>query len=114
MSISCFLVLATAVLGLYRGTIFQRGNPIPYIGKMVNLNEGNSYAKVFADEDIYISRIRDKKLIGHIENAYKVTFIEQLGSAYLFVSDEKSVIAKTEIYWRNYLVWELTIQALNS
>ena len=47
------------------------------------------------------------ELIKHIEDAYKVTFRDQMGSAGFFISEEKSIIAEVEVYWSYYLVWEL-------
>ena len=112
ITLSCFLILTIAVLVFYRGVIFQRGNPLPYFGKMFALKDGNQYSIVFDDEDIYLTRNRNSEhdeMIAHIESIYEVSFIEQMGSTYLFKSEEKSVIASTEIYWSKYLVWELTI-----
>jgi hypothetical protein len=110
IAISCFLVLVVAVLFLFRGAIFQRGNPLPYVSKMFTMNDNNPYEKVFDDGSVYITRSADNNdLVRHIENAYEVTFSEQMGSAYFFGSDEKSIIAETEIYWRKYQVWEITI-----
>ena len=111
ISISVLFVLAVAVFALYWGVIFQRGNPIPYLSKMRRLNKGNPYAKVFTDKNTYISRIGEweQKLTKHIEETYSVKFIEQMGSVYRFESKEKLLLASSEIYWKNYLVWDLSI-----
>ena len=107
----CFLLLAIAVFAFYSGAVFQRGNPLPYLSKMIALRETNRFAKVFADEEIYLSRTGDyDALIKYIESAHDVTFAERMGSAFFFHSDDKSLIASTEIYWRNYLVWEIATQ----
>ena len=109
LGVACFLILAIAVFGFFSGTIFQRGNPLPYVSKMFTLNDNNPYAKVFDNEDIYLARLGQyDELINHIETAYKVTFIEQMGSAFIFNSDEEQIIVSSEIYWRNYQVWVLT------
>ena len=111
VTLSCFLVLAVAAFVLYSGTIFQRGNPLPYVSKMFALNDRNQYSKVFEDQGIYITRNGNcDALIKQIESTYGVTYTEQLGSAYLFKSENKSIIASTEIYWGRYTVWELAIQ----
>lgn len=107
--IVCFILLAACFTVIYRGTIFQRGNPLPYISKMVTLNDGHPYAKVFADKDIYIARNTgdNDALIKYIESAYDVTFFEHMGSTYSFYSDEKSIFVDSEIYWKYYTVWDL-------
>ena len=114
IAITGFLTVALAVLAFYSEAVFQRGNPLPYLGKMFALNDNNPYAKVFSDGSVYITRSTDyDDLIRHIENAYEVTFVEQMGSAYFFGSAEKFIIAETEIYWRKYLVWELSTVHIN-
>ena len=112
IAITCFLAVAIAVFTLNSGGIFQRGNPLPYIGKMLALNGNHSYAKVFDDGNVYITRSTDNDdLIRYIENTYGVAFTEQMGSAYFFSSVDHSIVAETEVYWRNYRVWELAIRA---
>jgi hypothetical protein len=109
-TIIIFLVIGI-VFAVYSRAIFQRGNPIPYIGKMFTLNSKNPYQKVFFDEDVYITRNDDyDELIRHIEETYNVSLLEQMGYSYFFGSDEKSISASAEIYWKYYLVWQLTIQ----
>jgi hypothetical protein len=47
-----------------------------------------------------------------MEAAYNVTFVEQMGSAFVFRSNDSGkagLIASTEIYWKNYLVWDIAI-----
>jgi len=113
IAISCFLVLAIAILVFYRGTIFQRGNPLPYISKMFTLSDSNQYSKVFDDKDIYLTRSGSSNyddLITHIESTWKVTFIEQMGSTLMFKSEDINIFASTEVYWSKYIVWELTFQ----
>ena len=111
IAISCFFALIIAVFVFYSGAIFQRGNPLPYVSKMFALNDSNHYVKVFDNEDVYITRSNNGgEMIKYIESAYAVTFTEQMGSAYSFNSDDKTVIASTEIYWGKYLVWDIEIQ----
>ena len=112
ITVSCFLVLVAILLLLYGGAIFQRGNPIPYVGKMFMLSDSNRYSRVFENQGVYIARVgNNAELIKHIESSYSVVFKEQLGSAYMFKSDEESLvydyIAEIEVYWRYYMVWEI-------
>jgi len=107
----CIIVLVIVVFFFYSGAIFQRGNPLPYMSKMVTLSDDNQFAKVFADADIYLSRNSNyDELIKHIESTFGVTFSERMGSAYIFNSDNTAVFASTEIYWRYYMVWEIEVQ----
>ena len=112
-TISCFLGLAVGVFFFYSDAIFQRGNPLPYVSKMLALSDSEQFAKVFADADIYLSRKSGyDDLIRHIESVYDVSFAERMGSAYVFSSDDKSVVASTEVYLRKYLVWEVETQII--
>jgi hypothetical protein len=108
--ILCLSILSVAMIFFFRAPIiFQRGNPLPYVSKMLSLNKSNPYSQVFIDDDIFITKRNTDGFVGFIEAKYDVIFIDQMGSAYFFASDEKSIIADTELYWKYYLVWELTI-----
>ena len=110
LAISFILVLIISASVVYRRALFQRGNPLPYIRQMLTLRGDNQFSKVFPDKDIYLTRNSDdNELIKHIESSYEVTFSEQMGSAFLFDADDKTVIATIEVYWRKYLVWEINI-----
>ena len=113
MAILCFLVAVAVAILLYSGTIFQRGNPLPYLGKMLAISNDKPYAKVFDDANVYITKksgVLD--LIRHIEHTYDVSFEEQMGNSYFFSAQDRSIVAETEVYWRNYLVWALEIQRI--
>ena len=106
ITLICFFALIA--IFLYKDTIFQRGNPIPYVIKMFMLDDSNHYQRVFTDKDVYITKRYDfDELKKHIENTYGVTFKEQLGSGFLFNSDKRDIIVISEIYWRYYSVWEV-------
>jgi len=107
----CFLVLVAGFTVIHREAIFQRGDPLPYIGKMLTLNDHNTYSKVFADKDTYITQYTDAAVdtfCSYIENTYHVQFISQMGGDCIFHSDEQTIFADFEVYWGNYLVWDLT------
>jgi len=77
------------------------------------MNDDNPFARVFKDRDVYIiknshaDRYGSGVLVEYIENNYGVTFIERNGGNAFFVSDEITIVADIEVYWRNYSVWEL-------
>jgi hypothetical protein len=110
---SCSLVLVIAVLSFFGGAIFQRGNPLPYLAKMPALNGAAAYAKVFENEPVYMTRTDEYgELLKEIEAAYNATFVEQMGSAFIFNLNDgggAGLVASTEMYWGNYLVWEISI-----
>ena len=107
IALLCFLVLST----IHKDTIFQCGNPIPYVIKMFMLDDSNHYQRVFADKDVYITKRYDfDELKKHIEDTYGVTFKEQLGGGFLFISEKKNITVVSRIYWRYYSVWELILQ----
>ena len=113
--IICVVVLIAGFIALYKDAIFQRGNPLPYISKMITLNETNPFARVFEDQDIYVMRNSYIErygigfLVEYIETIYDVTYIEQMGSSVFFGSGEKTIIADIEVYWRYFTIWELAI-----
>jgi len=107
IALTCFL--AFAGMFAYGSDIFQRGNPVPYITKMLILNDSNHYQKVLPDKEIYITKRYDfDGLRKYIENTYDVKFDAQLGGGYSFTSDKAHILVISTIYWRYYLVWELT------
>ena len=107
IAISAFLVFAALIIFNW-GVIFQRGNPVPYIVRMLTINSANTYARVFADRNVYITRLdNNDELFRHIENTHNAKFAEQLGSGFMFDSDDRRIIVEVEIYWRYFMVWEI-------
>ena len=102
-----FLIF-TALIIFNWSVIFQRGNPLPYMIRMVTLNSTNTYASVFADRNVYITRRNNhNELFRHIENTHNAKFAEQLGSGFMFDSAERRIIVVVQIYWRYFDVWEI-------
>lgn len=103
------ILLILAFVFLFKGNIFQCGNPIPYIEKMITLDEDKKFAKVYKDKEVYITKKEEyEDLHKYIENKYKVSFLEQMGSGFIFVSYTKKIILTSEIYLKNYEVWNVT------
>ncbi len=100
------LIIMVAVFLLDRNVIFQKGNPLPYIKGMLQLND-KTYVQIQEDSPLIFITKKDKysELHKHIERNYGVLFDEQMGSGYIFRSKEKMVIVSSEIYWRYYIVW---------
>jgi len=94
-----------------KAVIFQCGNPIPYVSKMFSLDDDTAFIDVFDDKSVYITkRYNSDNLFQFVENEYGVTFTEQMGSGYIFESDTQKIVLSSQIYWRYYMVWSLTIK----
>lgn len=107
--VGILLILILILVFIFRDSIFQYGNPIPYIEKIVTLNEDKKFAKVYDDKDVYITKKEDyEDLHKYIEDKYKVSFLEQMGSGFIFVSYNENITLTGEIYLKNYEVWKVT------
>ena len=101
-------ILSASIIASKWDTIFQRGNPIPYMVAMVNLSDNNSFEAVANTDDTYITRRDDKQnLFQMIQDTYDLEYKDQLGSGYLFSDGEKNYIVASEIYWGKFTVWTL-------
>lgn len=109
--VGIILILTLILVFIFRDSIFQCGNPIPYIEKIVTLNEDKKFAKVYNNKDVYITKKEDyEDLHKYIEDKYKVSFLEQMGSGFIFVSYNENITLTGEIYLKNYEVWQVTIK----
>lgn len=100
-----FLV-SSAIVYINRAVIFQRGNPIPYLTSAMKITKNNSYVKV--TENVIISEKDDSaKLIEDFEQQMGVTYVEQMGSGYLFSNGKNNYVIESEIYWGKFTVWTL-------
>lgn len=107
-AVGVFLIITSLLVLEFRKSIFQCGNPIPYIEKIMILNEDKKFAKVYDDKDIYITlKSEYNDLHKYIERKYNVVFFEQMGSGYIFISSNKRIILSSEIYWSKYEVWKI-------
>lgn len=96
---------------IYRKTIFQCGNPIPYVAQMITLNSDKHYAKVFKDKDIYITKRNDfNEFEKYIEDSYDVKLYNHIGAEYTYISDEYKIVLTPEVYWSKYCVWKVAIE----
>lgn len=109
--IGILLIFTCILVFTFRKSIFQCGNPIPYVGKMITLNEEKEFAKVYSDKEIYITKNGDyEDLHKYIEDKYKVSFLDQMGNGFILVSYNERVILTSEVYYKNYDVWNVTIK----
>lgn len=107
--IGVIIVVLLLVLGLYNKTIFQRGNPIPYLLASTRIGVETPYVEVGNNSGIYISkRGHCPQFFEFIEKSEKVEFVEQGGSSYLFANGDNSLTVSSENYWKWFTVWQVS------
>lgn len=109
MIVAAMIVVLLLVLGLYSKTIFQRGNPLPYLLASMRICEETPYVEVGDHTGVYISKNGDcPQLFKFIEESRNVEFVEQLGSSYLFANEVDSLTVSSEVYWKWFKVWQVS------
>lgn len=105
------VIIVIATILINSSIIFQRGNPIPYLIKAVQLNEDDKIEKVFADKEIYITKRDDEDgFIEFMEKKFNSVLYTQEGSSYIFAKKDNkidTIVATDEIYFKYYRVWEI-------
>lgn len=105
---AAILLLIISFTALKWNTIFQRGNPVPYLAAAFKLSDDRGFAVVETVENVYITKRGDHQdLFRMIEDTYEVEWKDQLGSSYLFSNGEKNYMVGSEIYWGRFTVWTL-------
>lgn len=96
-------------------TLFQRGNPIPYLVAAAQLTDERTYVPVGGEPGVYIARRGDcPALFDAVEAQYGVRFVEQAGSGYVFANETTSIVVSSEIYWGHFTVWHLPTNTIES
>lgn len=116
IAIAVCCIFCIALVSLYSTVIFQRGNPIPYLIASIKLNAEIPYVQVKQtdSETVYITKrgVCDELLQLFAERS-GAEFQEQLGGTYIFFDGESKWMIESEIYWRNYTVWEIPVLIYN-
>lgn len=112
--ISSVIIVTIVILIIisYWSELFQKGNPVPYLKAIVQLDNNQTYIKLKENQkDIFITKRNNyKDFLEYLENNYDVSIYEQMGNGYIFKSDDKvEVLVTSEIYLRYYKVWTLSI-----
>jgi hypothetical protein len=109
--ITAIFIFIVITLVLNWSVIFQKGNPTPYLTSILQLNANQTYIQVHDDNSIIFITKRDNydEFHKYIEYRYDVSFDEQMGSGYHFSSDEKVITVTSEIYWKFYKVWTISV-----
>ena len=72
----------------------------------MKISEENPLAEV--KEGVYITKLGNTEtVISFVEEKWKVKFVEQAGSGYIFSNGLDSLTASSEIYWGRYTVWDI-------
>ena len=112
IAIVVFCIFCVVFISLYLPVIFQRGNPIPYLVASKKLDNNMPYVQVEQTdfESVYISKrgICNELFQLFIEST-GAKFQEQLGNTYIFSDGETKWMIKSEVYWKDYTVWEIPI-----
>lgn len=110
-----FIIIAITFI-LNWSVIFQKGNPIPYFKSILQLNANQTFIPVQDDNAIRFITKRDNydELHKYIEDNNDVSFDEQMGSGYIFSSDDKVITVTSEVYWKFYKVWTVSIKNFES
>jgi transcriptional regulator with XRE-family HTH domain len=104
---SIFLIIAVVIYG-WGPTIFQRGNPLPYLAASIRIDERQPYIEVGNNSGIYISKQGDcPELFEYIQEHWNVELVEQAGSGYVFTNGIANLIVSSEIYWSKFTVWQV-------
>lgn len=105
------LILFSLIITSKWDTIFQRGNPLPYLVSMFKLSDDHTYEAVAGLDGTYVTR-RGKKedLFQMIQDTYHVEWKDQIGSGYLFSDGVQNYIVGSEIYWGWFTVWTLPFE----
>jgi hypothetical protein len=110
--VSVIILIAGVFVFLYSPVIFQEGNPWPQIKGIVQLNFANkNIVKISGSENKYITKSENgKKIISDFLKDQGYKFLEQMGSAYVFESDNGDrLIASHIFYSRFYSIWSLSV-----
>lgn len=104
-----FIIAVFVIIGVNRKTVFQRGNPLPYLAAASKIDDERPFYPVKSSaSDTYISHLRssDEQFIKFAENKLDSRFISQEGSAYVFSSGDKTFYVTSEVYLGKYKLWD--------
>ena len=107
-SVACILLLLAILLYAWGPSIFQRGNPLPYLAAGLRISEARPFVEVRERSGIYISKRGScPELLEFIKESRDVEFVEQAGSGYLFTNGVDSLVISSEVYWGWFTVWSV-------
>lgn len=110
LAVAVCCIFCIVLVSLYSPVVFQRGNPIPYLFASTKINADTPYVQVKQTNSytVYITKrgVCDELLQLFAESAGAV-LQEHMGSTFIFFDGENKWTINSEIYWRNYTIWEI-------
>ena len=114
-AMTVLLLLVIQLSTAYAPAIFQRGNPLPYLAAAVQLDAAQTYVPVRGESGVYIARRGEcPALFAMVEEKWRVRFVEQAGSGYIFSNEVTRLTISSEVYWGRYTVWILPTNTLEA
>ncbi|WP_442600117.1 hypothetical protein [Neobacillus sp. D3-1R] len=92
----------------------QEGNPIPILTSIMKLELSNSGYEKISDEK-YVSEFKENypyEILKEYMSDIGWNFHEQLGSALVFVKNEKVIVMETRQFTRHYYLWKIPEEIL--
>ena len=110
---AALFVIFGCVLAFKWESIFQRGNPMPYVKAMLDLSEDNTFVEIGNEDNTYITKAGDNQdLFQMIQDTYDVECVDRGGRMYFFTNTNGEYVCSVEVeqYWNIYDVWTLRFE----
>lgn len=106
-----FIVLCLIFVLVYHRTIFQEGNPWPYLKSIISLQfGGNQSVYVNQTTNLLMTKSTNgQKPIDDLLDKQNYQFYEQMGSGYFYINQSgESIIITRRHYSRWYYIWHIS------
>lgn len=111
--VAALVVFFGCVLAFKWDSIFQRGNPMPYVKAMLDLSEDNTFVEIGNENNTYITKAGDNQVLFQmIQDTYDVECVDRGGRMYFFTNTNGEYVCSVEVeqYWSIYDVWTLRFE----
>lgn len=108
------LALAIVVAGTWiyikRDAIFMFGNPIPYMARMVLLNDTTTFLQVNSNPSTYVTK-KDNydTMFKTFTEKHNLSLQSKEGDSYVYTSNTAKFTIKGAVYLRDYMVWTVEV-----
>lgn len=105
------IIIFLIIFTVYGRAIFQEGHPLPIVKAIIQLETSDSDYILFSKTPrkyISKSKIDRETMIKKYMEKDNWTYIEQLGSGYIFTKEHEQAIVVTKQFSSKYFVWELS------
>lgn len=108
-----FIVVLGILIYVWRGEIFQFGNPIPYFARMVLLNDTTTFLQVNEIPKTYVTKKDNyETMLKTLTEKNGLVLKSQEGDEYVYSSKTLLLTIEGKSYFGNYTVW--TVRALEN